>query len=267
VGDEVLSASGDASHNLIRVKITNFGMDMDKELPSKISFLQTLNPLTKFVILIALTVVVFFARSPWILGGVLLYDVVLLGGRGIHMGRLKWLFVPFLLSVPVTLAVFVISYWIEFSNFEEGLWRGLSDSGLFLMRILVLLMANIMFVRTTDMRRLGECLNAIHVPYTIVLLITTVFRFLPLIVEEVHRIVEVQRSRGLRPINLLLPRCFLPLVIPLLLINMQRAHDMALSMEMRGRMQKTRSIPLSLRWTDWTVIALNGAIVLITLGI
>ena len=77
---------------------------------------------------------------------------------------------------------------------------------------------------------------------------------------------EVQRSRGLRPVHLLWPRRFLPIVIPLLLINMQRAHDMALSMEMRGGMRKTRRVPLSLRWTDWTAITLNGVLVLTILG-
>ncbi|MCD6335589.1 MAG: energy-coupling factor transporter transmembrane protein EcfT, partial [Candidatus Latescibacteria bacterium] len=188
---------------------------------SKRSFLQTLSPLTKFLVLVALTVVVFFARSPWVLGGMLLYTVGLFVLGGIRMGKMRWLFVPLLLSAPVTFGVFVVSYWVESGSLQAGLWRGLSDGGLFLMRIFVLLTANILFVRTSDMRRFAECLGALRVPHILVVLIATVFRFLPLIMEEVRRIVEVQRSRGLRPVHLLWPCRFLPIVIPLLLINMQ----------------------------------------------
>ena len=228
-------------------------------------FLHTLSPFTKFLVLTALTVGVFFARSPWMLAGMLLYILGLFLLGSARAGALKWLFVPFLLGLPATVAVFVVSYWVEFGDFQAGLWRGLSEGGLFLARILVLLTANILFVRTTDMRRFAECLDALRVPHTIVVLITTVFRFFPFIIAQAQRIVEVQRSRGLRPTHLLWPRRFLPIVIPLLLINMQRAHDMALSLEMRGGLRRRRQASLDLRWPDWAAMVVHGVLVLMVL--
>ena len=51
--------------------------------------------------------------------------------------------------------------------------------------------------------------------------------------EEARRIVDVQRCRGFRPSSLLDPRNFLPILTPLVVAHLKRAHDMAICLEIR----------------------------------
>jgi energy-coupling factor transporter transmembrane protein EcfT len=95
--------------------------------------------------------------------------------------------------------------------------------------------------------RFAVSLTQIKIPQVFVTLITTTFRFFPMMIQAGRRIIEVQRSRGISPRHLLRPHHFLPIVIPLLLIHMRRAHDMVFSMKLRGMaLQVTsRSVPFS----------------------
>lgn len=189
--------------------------------------------LSSFACLVALTVLVFFLKSPYVLAAVLAVEALFIAVTRVKFGALKLLFVPFLVGLPATASVFIASYWVETGSFQLGLTQGGAEALYFLTRIFILVSANIWFVQTTDIRRFAESLRWLCVPEVIVLLITIVFRFFPLVFSEAKRILEVQRSRGLKPLMLLQPRYFLPILIPLLLINMQRASDIAISMELR----------------------------------
>jgi energy-coupling factor transport system permease protein len=208
---------------------------------------QRVNPLTKLLLLMLLTTLVFIVRSPVFLGFLTGYVLIVMGVSRTRIGMMRWLFIPFLISVPMTTCVFVGSYWSELGSLKLGFIRGLTEGGLFFLRIFLLLLANIIFVRTTDIRQFAVSLTRIKIPQVFVTLITTTFRFFPMMIQEGRRIIEVQRSRGIGPRHLLRPHHFLPIVIPLLLINMQRAHDMVLSMKLRGMaLQATsRSVPFS----------------------
>ena len=108
--------------------------------------------------------------------------------------------------------------------------------------------------------RLASILSALRIPPLIIVLITTVFRFFPLILQEGQRIIEVQRTRGIKPIHLLRPHHFLPIVIPLLLNNMQRAHEMALSMKLRGIDFFTSADAINLTLPDFFVLGIHGCL-------
>ena len=223
---------------------------------------HALNPLTKLGLLILLTTLVFFVKSPIVLGLLSSYVLLLMICSRTGLGMMRWLFVPFLMSMPVTFGVFIASYWMSFNNFIPGLLTGLSEGGLFFLRIFLLLVANILFVKTTDIRQFARALTQIRIPQTFVTLITTVFRFFPVMLQEGQRIIEVQRTRGIRPRHLLRPHHFLPIVIPLLLINMQRAHEMALSMKLRGVVLHPSSESVAFRRLDFWVLVTHACLVL-----
>ena len=219
-----------------------------------------MNPLTKLLLLILLTTLVFLVRSPVILGILTGYILILMWVSRTGMGMMRWLIIPFLISAPMTTFVFIGSFWIELGSLQRGLTRGLTEGGLFVLRIFLLLLANIIFVRTTDIRQFAGAMTRIKMPEIFVTLITTTFRFFPMMIQEGQRIIEVQRSRGIRPRHLLRPHHFLPIVIPLLLINMQRAHDMVLSMKLRGMaLQEASSVSVPFSSLDlWVLTAHAG---------
>lgn len=223
---------------------------------------HTLNPLTKLGLLILLTTLVFFFKSPIVLGILSIYVLLLMVYSRTNLGTMRWLFVPFLMSMPVTFGVFIASYWVSFNNFVLGSQKGLAEGGLFFLRIFLLLVANILFVKTTDIRQFASALTQIQIPQTFVTLITTVFRFFPMMLQEGQRIIEVQRTRGVRPHHLLRPHHFLPIVIPLLLINMQRAHEMALSMKLREITLHSSSGPVIFGRRDFWILAIHTCVVL-----
>ena len=57
---------------------------------------------------------------------------------------------------------------------------------------------------------------------------------LPNIFGVALRVIEVQRCRGFEPKQLIRPKNFLPLFIPVFLAQMRRSADLALSLELRG---------------------------------
>ncbi len=225
--------------------------------------LPQLHVLTKLAMFISITVSVFFIAS---LTPLLLILGLIIGGFYLcnaTLGAFKWLIMALLLSAPTTMAIFVISFGVEKGFSQTVISMGAYEGALFLMRLFPLALANILFVKTTDAREIQLLFDALKFPSEISLLIATVFRFFPLMSQEALRIIEVQRSRGLKPTSLLRPKKFLPLVIPLLLINIQRSYEMNLSMELRG--VYVAQTHVEIRFTKYDILV--GVLVFCGLGL
>lgn len=197
-------------------------------------FLPGLNPLTKLSSLIIVTVMTFFAKSLTEVSVLLLLMLLLLWVSRVGVGGLKWLFIPVLGAVPGTLGVFIISYWFESGNLHASVLRGSIEASSYLGRLCLLVVGNIIFVRTTDFRKLTEVLHDVGMPSMAVLLLATVFRFFPVLLGEVERVFEVQRSRGLKLRQLLVPKHWIALAIPFFVVTIQRAYELALSFYTRS---------------------------------
>ncbi|ACF12906.1 cobalt transport protein [Chloroherpeton thalassium ATCC 35110] len=225
---------------------------------SENSAMTSVNPLVKFLFIAALTLGIFLSDDILRLSAASLYLFALFYFGKIRLKEVKWFLLVFFASVPFTYAVFIASFWVEENRLSYGLEKGTIEATIFTLRLLILLLANLIFVKTTDIRRFSEQLHAIRVPRSITVLISTVFRFLPLIIDESARILEVQRVRGLKPTHLLKPRYFLPLVVPLITLNMQRAYEMALSMQLRGGLFPKKSQPV--RFSKYDALAIANAL-------
>jgi len=234
-----------------------------KESPGESGVLVTLQPLTKLICLIMLTMMTFFARSSAVVITLLIVMLLLSYFNRIRIGGMKWLFVPIVASIPVTLAVFILSYWLESKSPHTAIVRGIIEGALYLGRLSILLVANIVLVRTTDFRRLTEELRIIGLPATAVLLLATAFRFFPVLLDEVQRIFEVQRLRGLERKQLLLPSCWLPLALPFLVVTIQRAYELALSFYIRGGAEWSQRRTLAIRPLDVLAVSLTAGVLLL----
>jgi len=230
-----------------------------------VGIFRKFNPLTNLVLFIGLSVVTFFSRSPWPPVAVLVGLTGATAAMRPRTGAMKWPLFSFLIGAPVTLCIFVLSYWAEEGRLAVGLPLGLKEGGLFLSRIGALIMANVLFVRLTDLRSLIASLRALGLPLGVAFLLTAALRFLPLAFEEARRVVEVQRCRGLRRNRILWPPNMLPLIVPLIVINAQRAHEMALTLQMRGIGDRGKFRPI-LRPMDWMAMATAVAGAILAFG-
>ncbi|MBD3167261.1 hypothetical protein GF324_11725 [bacterium] len=192
------------------------------------------HPVTSVVVFSVLTILVFHAATLLKVGILLGFIVGAAFVARLDWTRFRLLYLPFLFSLPVSFAVFIGSYWYGAEAAGDAVREGALQAALFNGRLGVLIPANILFIETTDWRQLSGALRRLHVPELVMVLLGAVLRFFPLMVRELSRIVEVQRSRGLKPSHLIYPKHFLPLVVPLLLLSMQRSQDLAISMELRG---------------------------------
>ncbi len=105
----------------------------------------------------------------------------------------------------------------------------------------------------------------------LVLMVQVALRFLPLLAREAERIAKSQASRGAewgtgRGKLLRRVRQALPILIPLFLVSLQRAENLALAMEARGyRSQGRRSSIITLRFRLADGLALTACLLLATL--
>jgi energy-coupling factor transport system permease protein len=95
-----------------------------------------------------------------------------------------------------------------------------------------------------------------------VLMVQVALRFLPLLALEAERIAKAQASRGAewgvgRGDPLRQARQALPILVPLFLVSLQRAENLALAMEARGyRSQGTRSSLIQLQYRASDAVAM-----------
>lgn len=215
------------------------GAEMARTLPgpdrgrSRLSLLRRLHPLTRLLLFVSLTANVFlldrYATLLPLAGCVVLLTLF----ERVRFGVFKWLLAVMASALPLMVLVFWIAGCEETGNWQQGLAWGAYHAGVFWLRIKITVLFNIVLVRTTTVREFSDAFRALRVPEPAVLFLSTVVRFIPVSVAECRRIVEVQRCRGLRKSALLTPKGLLPIVIPLLLAHVRRAHDMALCLEIR----------------------------------
>ncbi len=95
-----------------------------------------------------------------------------------------------------------------------------------------------------------------------VLMVQVALRFLPLLALEAERITKAQASRGAewgtgRGGPLRRARQVLPVIVPLFLVSLQRAENLALAMEARGyRSQEPRTSLIELRYQGADMLAM-----------
>ncbi len=101
-----------------------------------------------------------------------------------------------------------------------------------------------------------------------VLMIQVALRFLPLLAREAERIAKSQASRGAewgtgRSGLLRRARQALPILIPLFLVSLQRAENLAVAMEARGyRSFSARTSLVQLHFRPKDAVALSGCLIL-----
>jgi energy-coupling factor transport system permease protein len=100
------------------------------------------------------------------------------------------------------------------------------------MRLLTLLIVIFTFTFTTSPREILKVFS--FLPYEIAIMLMLSFRFVPLVKDEVAKIINAQKSRGLnfRSVNFF--KTYFPILVPLFVKTLEGSNHLALAMESRG---------------------------------
>ena len=149
----------------------------------------------------------------------------------------------------------------HFSVTKEGLWM----ASFLVIRLIYLVMGTSIMTYTTTPGRLTDgleeslgFLNKIHIPvHEIAMIMSIALRFIPILTEELDKIMKAQMSRGASfdEGNLFQKaRQIIPVLVPLFVSSVRRASELAYAMEARGYhggSGRTRMHPLRYEGRDF----------------
>ena len=143
--------------------------------------------------------------------------------------------------------------------YREGLTYGAVQS----LRLLTTIATGFLVVITTHPSALMLGATRLRVPPKFAFMLTVALRFLPLMIEEMQRILVAQQVRGLRLRGARGIACGFGLaMLPLVIGSMRRARQLALAAEVRAfRGERTTVDELRLTGIDWGVIGLAACLV------
>ena len=210
------------SHRIIKLER---GKIVEHVRAKSSSPLVRLDPLLKLFISLLLILTSFAVKRVEILACINLLLLLAFRLGRVPFNKIMPVWKRFLLGYPAMVLIFVLS---------QGVGEGLFNSLVFILRFQIIFLFNLLFVYTTDTRKLTRALMRLKLPYFICFMFSTIMRMIPLLSEEARRVLDAQRCRGFRVKRLIYPRNWLPLVLPMLVTTLQRAEQMAISMKLRG---------------------------------
>ncbi|MFX1295834.1 MAG: energy-coupling factor transporter transmembrane component T family protein [Promethearchaeota archaeon] len=169
------------------------------------------------------------------------------------------------------LAIFIIVIDTLFISFSLGVSMTI--------RLFVLISAFSLFFLTVHPDDLSQSLIQMKVPFSIAFALSLAVRFVPTLAQEAQKIREAQMTRGLelQKGNIIQKvKNFIPIIIPLIILSIQRAMIVAESLESRAfgaKKQRTYLYPLKMKYKDYIIIILLTSlliyiiIVLILIGL
>lgn len=206
------------------------------------SVLHRMNPLSKLIIALLISVSCFLCKGHLFLLGVILVNLALAAVGGIFNRALSLLKTLIKLSIVLfLLQVFFIRDGNILLRLPLNIYitdMGLSFSLLLVLRLMGATMPLTLMLSLTQMNDLSNVMvEKLGIPYKYVFVLITAIRFIPVFMNDMQAIMEAQTARGVefdtrnifKKIGLILPLC-----VPLLVSSVKRIEYGALSAELRG---------------------------------
>jgi energy-coupling factor transport system permease protein len=206
------------------------------------SRLHRLDPLTKFVWLLSVSLLAFGAYIAWIqiVIAVAVLTTAIMFGRisPIEIVRGTWMFLLAVVSFFVIQTMVLPGTHVAFHVFGHPIYVESADYALAsALRIYVIILASLVFIRTTDPRELAIALvTQVKIPYRIAYAFFIALRIVPTIEEEIKIIRAAQMVRGVTRQRGFAGRMgeMNRYAMPLLVGSLRRAAMMVMSMEARA---------------------------------
>ena len=211
------------------------------------SFLLRVNPLVKIGVSIAFTSIAITLHKPEVLG---LLAIILLGLVLVWVG-INWMI---LVYSAISLAIFVSVAMV---------FQSLSHPLVSILRIVTMLLPTPLLAGTTLPADLVRALQAVRLPNFLVLSLMLIWRFLPLMQQEMRRIFEANQLRGIE-LSRQPKYWFSGLLMPLIFRIVAYADDVTIGLETRGYdPDAPRSNYQPLKWQTIDTGFLTGSISLL----
>jgi len=222
-------------------------LTIGRYIPSD-SPIHRLDPRTKIISILIMSISIFLLKNIWSysLLAIFLLAVILSAQLSIKfvlrgLLPLLWIIIfTFLLHLLFTPGSPIASFG-PLKITEEGLCLG----AFIALRLIFLLLVTSLLTLTTSPEKLTKGLEFLLLPlklvgmpsHKIAMMMTLSLRFVPLLLEEVDKLIKAQKSRGSdfshrNPIKRI--RAIIPIVVPLLGNLFRRADEFALAMESRA---------------------------------
>lgn len=233
------------------------------------SLIHRLDPRVKIVITFLYVISLFFIRSIYI------YGVAVLG----LLVYIKLSKVPIRYILRGTKALgWIILFTVLFQLFSvQGTqnifeWRfvRISTTGVYsatylLFRLVLMIIGSSMMTYTTTpnsltdgLEKLLSWMNRLHVPvHELAMIMSIALRFIPVLVEELDRIMKAQMARGVdfKEGNIIERlKKLMPIIVPLFVSAIRRSNELALAMDARcyhGGEGRTKMKPLEYKRQDY----------------
>ena len=206
------------------------------------SFFHQLNPLTKLLLSLQISIAAFISASPVFIMALVGINLVLAASSGIFnrgvmllKGLVKFSVIIFTLQLLLVRRGNVILLLpLNLRITDAGLFSAL----MIVLRLIAGTMPLALMLSITQMNDLSNVLvMKCKIPYKYAFALTTAIRFIPIFAAEMEGIIEAQTSRGvqmdtkniLKKVGLIFPLC-----VPLLITSVKKIEDSAISAEIRG---------------------------------
>ena len=214
----------------------------------KDAFLHRLNPYTKILFIIIVTIMAIIATD---IAFLILMVAALLAfaayGEMLResLNQLKLILVMSVLFILITIItmpngetlLYLIPQGIPFIGGLVPITTGGLQIGVVLtLRFMILIFAFQLFLVSTQPRDIVHAMEKIHIPIDYILMFIIALRFIPTLQIEGQRIHEAQLARGFNPGTGFLGkiRSVSPIVIPLVSNALLRSNVLGLTIDMRG---------------------------------
>jgi len=232
----------------------------------KRSLLHALDPRVKIIGTLVFGTIGLMIKDPVI--SPLIFFLTLLGFKILGKIDFRTQFKVMKPLIPIFILTF-ISWPIIVKPVEKGVLIGIA----YTFRIMGITLIAFGLMMTTKQRELIRGFTKLGLPYEIGLTVLIALRYIPTLYSLAKNIMDAQRSRGLELEKgnfIERSRKMVAIVIPLLVISIKTAHELAIAMESRAfgaSKKRTHLVDLKMRKSDYIALTVIVIVALLYLGI
>ncbi len=249
------------------------------------SVIHKLDPRIKFLLLIFIIIFIFIGNMYGI-GLSLIFSIIIMLLTKIP---LKVYFKNLKVILPIIIFTGIINMlyvktgtvlldWWKITITVDGIYKAVFMA----VRIALLIIMSSTLTYTTTPNDLTDAIERLCAPlkfiglgtvvHMLTMMMTIALRFIPTLIEETQKIMNAQKARGadIESGGLLSRvKALIPILIPLIILSVRRAYDLAEAMECRcynGGVGKQRMKQLRLKFSDFLVIFVSllwGALIIL----
>lgn len=240
------------------------------------SVLNRMDALSKLILVIVLSIAVYFYKNPL----ELLPIPIILYVLALVLGKVKFPVASCSFMVFVTFGLFVAFFQLVSHQAGDYLYKlgifkitpmGLYLAELFVLRLTTIGSAALLFLWTTSPKNFTTALVYLGVPYRFAFAVLVALRFLPLIQDDISKIKDAHLIRGMKQEKGIggIFNNWQRYMFPILVDGLRKSETTSIAMDSRGfGLYKTRTYTEDFRWTKSGVtLAVCIIALIVTIGL